>query len=293
MPMPFAAHTTTSAGWKCSLPVGIEPRRPRRRSPGRRPRSVRTRAPVTSCAPAGDRARPVGDVGRSLRALVAARAARPALHARVAAVVVAPTGSRCTRATSANRGARVHGPARGRRVRSATVGAGDRHPAGTSGCRRARRPRTAGRSPRSRAQLLVRERPVVGDAVLGADAEVGRQQPGPHRAVEHGAATDAVEVAEDQVGVVEVDRVVGRLGRARSATTTTACGPAAPSRSPAPGSRRVLPVALLEAHHAEAGAGEPNAATPPDAPAPTIRTSARRSSLREARPRAGRRAPAS
>ena len=60
-----------------------------RRSPGR-VASVsmrRTRAPVTSRAPEGDRLRPVGQVGRRLGALVAARLARAPLDARSAAVV--------------------------------------------------------------------------------------------------------------------------------------------------------------------------------------------------------------
>ncbi len=92
-----------AAGARCRC---RSPRRARRRHPG----SARARRRRASVAPrartaavdldppharaghqlraGGECSRPVRDVGRALRALVAPRAARPALHARVAAVVL-------------------------------------------------------------------------------------------------------------------------------------------------------------------------------------------------------------
>ena len=255
--MPFAAHTTTSAGWKCSCPLASSHVAPRARP---RPSTSirRTRAPVTRCAPAAIGARPVRDVGRTLGALVAPRTARPALHARVASVVL----GRQDRV--------VLGPPV---PPESCVCAREREP-GASDRQRRKRRIDAGRVHRVAAQpgdpelpvgllvvgceLGVRQGPVVGDAVLGAGAEVRREEAGPHRAVEHGAAADAVEIAEHHVGVVEVDRVVGRqvadVGRRRPLLAGLEL-PVGPGAGIAAG---ILPVALLQTHHAHAGAGEPH-----------------------------------
>ena len=101
-------------------------------------------------------------------------------------------------------------------------------------------------------QLLVRQRPVVADPEVGAGAEVGRQQARPDRVVQDRAPADAVEVAEHHVGVVEVQRVVGRagaqVGRRRPLLPRQELPVGAGSGVVVP----VRPVALLEAHDAQA-----------------------------------------
>ena len=296
VPMPFAAHSTTSAGWKCSCPFASSQVAPRAR-PLPSTSIRRTRAPVTQLHTGGDGPRPVRDVGRTLRAFVAARPARPALHARVAAVVLGrqdrvvlgppvPAEARvCARASASP--ARPIGNGGQRRVgagwvhRVATEPGDPELPVGLL---------VVGR------ELLVREGPVVGDAVLGAGAEVGRQQARPHRAVEHGAAADAVEVAEHQVGVVEVDGVVGRptahVRRRRPllAGLELPVGPGAgiagrdPASRPAPGTPRAGRRARAATRPRPGRAG----ADDQDVGSPVMRTLTVRSGRRAAR-----RAPAS
>ena len=208
VPTPFAAHSTTDAASKCSLPsVAIHS------APVARPRPStamrRTRAPVTNRAPSADRDRPVREVGGGLRALVAPRRARAALHARVAAVVSTDaialgsghqcqprrTWARASRSPDVPIGSGGSGGIHARRVLRVAPEA--RHAEVAVGALEVRH------------QLVVRHRPVVTHARERAGPEVGREQPRPHRVVEHGAAADPVEVADAEVAARAVDRVVG------------------------------------------------------------------------------------
>ena len=161
----------------------------------------------------GDRLGPVGQVGRGLGALVAARLARAALDARPSAVVA----DRVDRVEL-----RPPVPAELR------VRPGDLEPRRADRQRRHRRVlgvRRVGRIAREAGdaelpvrpievlqQLEIVDRPVVGDAVERADAEVGREGPRPGAGKDDGRATDGVVHERRDGGVVLDDRVV--LGEA-------------------------------------------------------------------------------
>ena len=206
--------------------------------------------------PARDRLRPVGEVGRRLRALAAALLARAALHARVPAVVgrgqdrvgIGPPvpAQACVRTGDEQAGAadRERWERRVGAGRVGRVAAEARHADLGVGALVVRR------------ELLVGERPVVGDAVEGAHAEVGRQHAGPLRGVQHRAAADAVEVDDPEVGLREVDRVVARrVAHARHGGPLLASDELPVGLGAAEG-RAVGPVALLEADDADARLGE-------------------------------------
>ena len=237
----------------------------------------RTCAPVTSCAPASMALRPVRDVGRALRTLVAARPARPALHARRGGRRARPTGSRRTRATSASRAERAREPARAQCARSASGGAAGRRRAGTPGCRR---DREHAELPIGllveRLQLLVRERPVIGDADVTVRVRKSDASRRGHTALYSTVPPPTpLKLPSAMSAVVEVDRVVA--GRPRTFGDDDHClRRGAPSRARHPGT--ATGPASLPAPGTRRGCrrgGAASAATPPDAPAPTMRTSAR------------------
>ena len=135
----------------------------------------RTRAPVTSARP-GDRLRPVGQVGRRLRALVAARLARAALDARPAPVI----RDRVDRVE-------LRPPVPAELGHAAAIPSPPTRSAAAASARpRCRRIGRVARQPghaevavgpvEVRQQLEVVDRPVVGDAVERADAEVRRER---------------------------------------------------------------------------------------------------------------------
>ena len=104
-----------------------------------------------------------------------------------------------------------------------------------------------------RLELLVGERPVVGDAVQRAHPEVRGRHPRPITGVEDHRPTDAVEHERNHVGRVRVDRVVrpsfaGPFGSADQAAAPAAPSPAAGRDSrhgratrPAPGRATRMP----------------------------------------------------
>ena len=170
-------------------------------------RISRTRQCVLQLDAGADRVRPIGDVGRGLRALRAGRramaeidAARPALvvHRRNGGVRRPPVPAELVHGLADHRAGAPERLRRHRRVRQ-------------------RRERIAGQARyahhavvlvEERRQRVVVDRPVVGDAVERLHLEIGRMQPRPVRGVHHGRAADAVEVHHLDRRVVVVDRIV-------------------------------------------------------------------------------------
>ncbi len=257
VPIAFAARTTTRAGSKCSRPsrsIQVAPVT----SPAAFVSRRRTRAPVTSLAPLADRLRPVGQVRRRLGAFAAALLAGAALDARMAPVV----GDRQDRV-----GLRPPVPAQ------PGVGPGDLQPARPERERRQRRVLAPGRVGRVaahardaevpvaplvvRQQLVVGQRPVVGDAVERAHPEVRRQHPRPGAGEDQHRAADRRVHQRRHLGVGLVDRVV--LGQAADvgARRPLLAHDELPVELGAAVLAPVVPVALLEADHGEPGLGEP------------------------------------
>ena len=202
----------------------------------------------------GDRLRPVRQVGRRLRALVAARLARAALDARPAPVV-------------ADRVDRVElRPPVPAELRHA---AGDLEPGRPDRQRRHRRVLGVGRVRRVarqpghaevavgpvevRQQLEVVDRPVVGDAVERAHAEVRRKRARPGAGEDDRRAADRVVHERRDRGVVLDDRVVLRESADVRARRPVLAGLQLPVELVARIVGTVEPVALLEADDAEAG----------------------------------------
>ena len=224
------------------VPAEQEPRRTRAREHAR---------------PVCDRLRPVGDVGRRLGALRASLHAGAPLRARVA-----PRVRR--REDRARRGPPV--PA------EPVVRAHDIHHAaaerqrgqrevGALGIGRVAREAgdadLAGDAVVGRLELLVREGPVVGDAVERPDAEVGRRQARPVAGVEHRRAADAVVHQRRDVRLRDVDRVVGR-SRADVRVGRPLLGRLELPVGLRPGVVGAIgPVALLQADHVHPGLREP------------------------------------
>ncbi len=205
----------------------------------------------------GDRLRPVREVGRRLRALVAARLARAALDARPAPVV----GDRVDRVElrppvpaqlgHAARDLQPCRPDRQRRHRR-VLGVGRvRRVAGQPG-----HAEIAVGPVEVRQQLEVVDRPVVGDAVERTDAEVGRKRARPRAGEDDRRAADGVVHERRDRGVVLDDRVVLRESADVRARRPVLARLQLPVELVARVVGAVEPVALLEAHDAEAGLGE-------------------------------------
>ena len=160
-----------------------------------------------------DRQRPIGDVGRGLGALRAARRAMAEIDAARAALIIGggdggvgrpPVPAELVHRLAEARARLAERQWRHRRLLRRIGGiAGetrDAHHAVVLG--------------EERLQRRVVDRPVVGDAVERAHLEVGRMQARKMRGVHDGAAADAVEIdhLDRRVGVV--DRIVGRPGAA-------------------------------------------------------------------------------
>ena len=100
------------------------------------------------------------------------------------------------------------------------------------------------------------DRPVVGDAVEGPDAEVGGVETGEMRGIENRAAADGVEVGDRYGRVVVVDRIV----RGAVAEVGTDRVIASLQHFPVAPVARIFggihPVALFHAHDAHSGFGE-------------------------------------
>ena len=256
VPIALAARTTTLAGSKCSPPsrsiqvapvarparVGLDPADA---GAGDEPRAER------------DRLRPVGQVGRRLGALVAARLAGAPLDARPAAVV----GDRVDRVEL-----RPPVPAELR------VAAGDLQPGRPDRQRRHRRVLGVGRVGRVarqagdaelavgpvevRQQLEVVDRPVVGDAVERADAEVGRQRARPGAGEDDRRAADRVVHERRDRRVVLDDRVVLREAADVRAGRPVLAGLQLPVELVARIVGAVEPAALLQADDLKPGLGQ-------------------------------------
>ena len=160
-----------------------------------------------------DRMRPIGDVGRGLGALRAARRAVAEIDAAAAAVIVGRGDRRVGRPPVPAE--LVH------RLAEARAGLAERQRRHRRLFRRiggiARKARDAHHAVvlgEERLQRLVVDRPVVGDAVERPHLEVGRMQARKMRRVHDGAAADAVEVHHLDRRIVVVDRIVGRSARA-------------------------------------------------------------------------------
>ena len=114
-------------------------------------------------------------------------------------------------ATSASRARCAPGPRGGPSAPAARGGSGGPLPGGKAGRPPAPRRRSPPRPARRYgSQILVGQRPVVGDAVERADAKVRRHVPLPMGRVEHAAAADRVVQDRGDVRIRIVDRIVGR-----------------------------------------------------------------------------------
>ncbi len=107
-----------------------------------------------------------------------------------------------------------------------------------------------------RVQRGIVDRPVVGDAVERAHAEVGRMEAREVPGVQHGAAADAVEVGDlDRRGGV-VDRIIGLACAPVRAVVEVVELARLPVAAGAGVFRRLHPVALLEAEDVHLRLGE-------------------------------------
>ena len=256
VPIALAARTTTLAGSKCSRAVLVDPGRAGREA-ARVGLDLADAGARHEPRPEGDRLRPVGQVGRRLGALVAARLAGAPLDARSAAVV-------------RRRVDRVElGPPVPAQLR---LGAGHLEPGRPDRERRHRRVLGVGRIGRVarqarhaelavgpvevRQQLEVVDRPVVGDPVERADAEVGREGPRPRaREDDRGAADRVVHERRDRRVVLD-DRVVLREAADVRAGRPVLAGLQLPVELVARVVGPVEPAALLEADDREPGLGQ-------------------------------------
>ena len=152
------------------------------------------------------------------------------------------------------------------------MGAGDLQPGGADRERRQRRilgirriGRVAGqpgdtevaiRLAEVREQVVVGDRPVVGDSVEGPDAEIGRQHPRPGAGEDQHRAADAA-VHEGRDRRVLDDRVVLREAADVRARRPVLARLQLPVELVARVVGPVVPVALLEADDREPGLGEP------------------------------------
>jgi hypothetical protein len=152
------------------------------------------------------------------------------------------------------------------------VGAGDAEAAGADRQRRERRI-LAGRVRRIaaetrhadlavaalvvRPEVVVRERPVVGHAVEAPDAEVGGEHPRPRAGEQDHRPADTGEHQRRHVGPLVVDGVVlGQRTDVGARRPLLPCGEL-PVELGTAVLGAVVPGALLEAHHADPGLGEP------------------------------------
>ena len=238
VPIALAATTTTRAGSKCSPPS-----RSIQVAPVARPLASvsirRTRAPVTSCAPCaiafGQWVRSVDALAPSLQpdwqVLRWTHGRRPSYGAELIelnsghqcqpSLVVAARDLQPGRPDRQRRHRRVLGVRRIGRVAGQT---GDAE--------------VAVGPVEVRQQLEVVDRPVVGDAVERADAEVGRQRARPGAGEDDRRAADRVVHERRDRRVVLDDRVVLRRGRGCSGWSPNPCAPSAPSRACCRGSPR-------------------------------------------------------
>ena len=271
----WPATTTTFAGSKCSPPS-----RSIQVAPVARPLASvsirRTRAPVTSRAP---RAIAFGQWVRSVEALAPSlqpdwqvlrwtHGRRPSYGVEL---IELNSGHQCQPSFVCAAGDLQPGrPDRERRHRGVLgVGRIGRI------ARQARHAEVAVGPVEVRQQLEVVDRPVVGDAVERADPEVGREGPRPGAGEDDRRAADGVVHERRDRRVVLDDRVVRARGRGCSGWSPSPCAPSAPSRACCPGSRRGRASRPARGRRRLNPAwASRRATTPPDAPAPTIRTSA-------------------
>ena len=106
-----------------------------------------------------------------------------------------------------------------------------------------------------RNEVSVADRAVVGDAVEGADPEVGRQKPRLVGAVEDRAAADAVEHHRLHLGIRFVNRIICRRAPHVRAGVPLLERRNLPVAFLSPILLGVAPLSVLQAHNLDAGLG--------------------------------------